>query len=180
MKRVLMTTVCLLLGATGCRGPHRCPCLQHRLYELPTKRLVPAAPTVVLANLKNVPVGGHTTFRVFYHLFPVCTNSSAAVVEPIFSTQTVLRIWAYHHLPTTNLDYCAYFTQDISPHAASSLMDGWVEIPIIGEQANIVIFGVNLPHKDMAFNGTVYVSGGHINVRQTGAQAQEPSHSSGR
>jgi len=101
-----------------------------------------------LLDLKPIDVAGFRTARVFVHVMELSPER-----EEKLTKEVKLRVEGFHSVKNGSYPY---FEAEIPMKVATDI-SGWVEIPIIGPDLRIVVWGDNLPKSKMYADCTLYL-----------------------
>ena len=102
-----------------------------------------------LLEFKSIDVGGFRTARVFIHVL----ETDFAKNQGKFTSNSKLRVTCFHKLKMGSIQY---FDQEI-PMRFATYLGGWVEIPIIGPELRLIVWGESIPKQEMTANCTIYL-----------------------
>lgn len=102
-----------------------------------------------LLEFKAIDVGGFRTGRLFVQVI----QSDFYKNEGKFTRDSKLRVACFHRTKSgSNL----YFEKEI-PMTVKTYIGGWVEIPIIGPELRVIVWGDNVPKLEMKGDCTLYL-----------------------
>ena len=102
-----------------------------------------------LLEFKTIDVGGFRTARFFVQVL----QSDFQKNQGSFTRDAKLRVACFH---STKNGSSHYFEKEL-PMTVASYINGWVEIPIIGPELRVIVWGDNIPKLEMTANCTIYL-----------------------
>jgi hypothetical protein len=102
-----------------------------------------------LLEFKTISVGGFRTARFFVQVL----RSDFQKNRGGFTPDAKLRVACFHN--TKNGSH-HYFEKEI-PMTFGAYINGWVEIPIIGPELRVIVWGDNIPKLEMSADCTIYL-----------------------
>lgn len=109
---------------------------------------VPSRTGARLLDLKPIDVKGFRTARIFVHVMEFSPEREWKLTK-----EAKLRVEAFHTVQGGSYPY----VEAEVPMKEPTYLSGWVEIPVVGPELRIVVWGDNLPKSKMFADCTMYL-----------------------
>lgn len=151
MKTTIVAVIAVLLITSPCP---RAATDDWRYDVLAQNKIIkPAAITSKagdnLLEFTTINVGGFRTARFFVQVL----QSDFQKNQGNFTRDARLRVTCFHGIKNGSSHY---FEKEI-PMAFTTYINGWVEIPIIGPELRVIVWGDNIPKLEMKADCTIYL-----------------------
>ena len=102
-----------------------------------------------LLEFESIDVAGFRTARLFVQIM----QSDAHKNQGKFTRDAKLRVACFHNTKTGSSHY---FEKEI-PMEVKTNISGWVEIPVIGPELRVIVWGDNIPKTELNANCSIYL-----------------------